>query len=471
MIIGTAGHIDHGKTALIRALTGIDTDRLKEEKKRGMSIDLGFAHIDLPDGATAGIVDVPGHENFIRNMLAGIQGVDIVLFVIAADDGIMPQTKEHMDIIDLFQIKKGIIVITKKDLVDKARLEQVMGDVRKLLKGRSIEGAPIVPFSAKNTEGIEEIKSLLSTEASKTSKSSNNSPENFFRMPIDRCFSIKGMGTVVTGTVASGSISEGEFARLFPGGKDLRIRRIETYGKESKKLFAGMRGAINLPGIEPCDISRGDILSSLNFKRETTWIDVSIDPAPFNKKPIKSGERVHFHIGTAKLIATFYPLKSKTLEPGKKGYASLRLQQPIQIVRGERFIIRDYSAQRTLAGGTVLNPFRSKIKRNELTNYFKVWDSGDESTLIDYLLKCKGGSAKLEQISENLNISQARLISKLAHNTSIRLSGDILIREEHLRNIEKKNNRNPRRISQTYTVGGGTKNRDAPQPGCRGYPF
>jgi len=238
--------------------------------------------------------------------------------------------------------------------------------------------------------------------------------------------------------------------RLFPGGKDLKIRRIESYGRESKTLSKGMRGAINLPGIEPGGINRGDILSSLQFKRETTWIDASIEPASFNKKPIKSGERVHLHIGTANMIATFYPLRAKTLQPGTRGYASLKMSHPTQIVRGERFIIRDYSAQRTLAGGIVLNPFRPKVKRSELNDYFKIWDlaldsSGDssgnsnnEAKLLDYMLICSGGIAGLEEISENLNISPARLISKLERNASIRLWGDTLIREEHLRAIEKR---------------------------------
>lgn len=439
MIIGTAGHIDHGKTSLIRALTGIDTDRLKEEKKRGMSIDLGFAHINLPDGETAGIIDVPGHENFIRNMLAGIQGVDMVLLVVAADDGIMPQTKEHMDILELLGIKKAGIIITKKDMVEQSRLEEVKAEIVKTINGRGIQGAPIIPFSAKTGEGLEEIKELLSKAASKYS---DNKAATYFRMPIDRCFSIKGLGTVVTGTVTSGSISEGDSTRLFPGGKDLKVRRIESYGRESKTLFAGMRGALNLPGIDPGGINRGDILSSLQFKRETTWIDARIEPASFNKKPIKAGERVHLHIGTANIIATFYPLRAKSLQPGTKGYASLKLVRPTQIVRGERFIIRDYSAQRTLAGGIVLNPFRPKIKRSDLTDYFKIWDSScdshTEAKLLDYMLICSGGIAGLEEVSENLNISPASLISKLEKNTSIRLSGGTLIGEEHLRDIEKK---------------------------------
>lgn len=439
MIIGTAGHIDHGKTALIRALTGIDTDRLKEEKKRGMSIDLGFAHINLPGGVTAGIIDVPGHENFIRNMLAGIQSVDMALLVVAADDGIMPQTKEHMDILDLLEIKKAIVVITKRDMVEQSRLEEVKAEIVKTINGRGIQGAPIIPFSAKTGEGLEEIKELLGSAASQYS---NDKSAAYFRMPIDRCFSIKGLGTIVTGTVTSGSISEGDSARLFPGGKDLKIRRIESYGRESKTLFAGMRGAINLPGIEPGGINRGDILSSLQFKRESTWIDARIEPASFNTKPIKSGERVHLHIGTANMIATFYPLRAKSLQPGTKGYASLKLICPTQIVRGERFIIRDYSAQRTLAGGIVLNPFRPKIKRSELTDYFKMWDpswdSYNEAKLLDYMLICNGGIAGLEDISENLNISPASLISKLETNASIRLSGDTLIREGHLKAIEEK---------------------------------
>jgi len=437
MIIGTAGHIDHGKTALIGALTGIDTDRLKEEKKRGMSIDLGFAHINLPCGATAGIIDVPGHENFIRNMLAGIQGVDMALLVVAADDGIMPQTREHMDILDLLEIKKAIVVITKIDMVEPSRLEAVKDEIVKAINGRGIEGSPIVPFSAKTGEGLEEIKKLLGIAASQYS---NDKADSYFRMPIDRCFSIKGLGTIVTGTVISGSISEGDSVRLFPGGKDLKVRRIESYGRGTKTLSKGMRGAINLPGIEHGGINRGDIISSLQFKRETIWIDASIEPASFNKKPIKSGERVHLHIGTANMIATFYPLRAKSLQPGTKGYASLKLLHPTQIARGDRFIIRDYSAQRTLAGGVVLNPFRPKIKRNELNDYFKIWDSSlnsyNESKLLDYMLICSGGIAGLEEISENLNISPASLTSKVEKNPSIRLSGDTLIREEHLKAIE-----------------------------------
>ena len=439
MIIGTAGHIDHGKTALIRALTGIETDRLKEEKRRGMSIDLGFAHIDLPGGATAGIIDVPGHENYIRNMLAGIQGADMVLLVVAADDGIMPQTREHMDIIELLGIRKAIIIITKKDMVEQSRLEEVKGEILKVIHGRGIQDAPVIPFSAKTGEGLEEIKELLGTASSQYS---NKKVSAYFRMPIDRCFTIKGLGTVVTGTVTSGSISEGEPARLFPGGKDLKIRRIESYGRESRTLSAGMRGALNLPAIEAGDITRGDILSSLQFKRESTWMDVRVETAIFNKKPIKSGERVHLHIGTANVIATFYPLGGKSLLPGTKGYASLKLIRPAQIVRGERFIIRDYSAQKTLAGGVVLNPFRSKIKKKDLDHYFRIWDAScdsfDERRLLDYMLACSGGTARLEEISENLNILPESLVSKLGETPSIRLTGDRLILEEHLRDIEKK---------------------------------
>lgn len=434
MIIGTAGHIDHGKTSLIRTLTGIETDRLKEEKARGMSIDLGFAYIDLPGGIRAGIVDVPGHENFIRNMLAGIQGIDVVLLVIAADDGIMPQTREHLDIIDLLGIEKGMAVITKTDLVNRERINEVAAKVKELLKGRSIESAPIIPFSAKSGEGKEEIERRLEDEAKKIGHKKRN---GFFRMPVDRAFTIKGIGTVVTGTVLSGTVGEGEKIRLFPSGKALRIRHIESHGKDRKILTAGMRGAINLAGIDKSEIKRGHVLTSPELEKTTIWFDAAYRGASFNEREIKSGERVHLHIGTADLIATFYPFGKKKLAPHDKASITLKLSKPVNIARGERFIVRDYSAQKTLGGGQVLNPFRPHINKSELGAYFNLLESNDPLKLAPFLLDKSGGTMVTGELSQCLDLPEKMLIPLLEENPVFRISGDRVILEKSLKDLEK----------------------------------
>ncbi|MDH3975679.1 MAG: selenocysteine-specific translation elongation factor [Deltaproteobacteria bacterium] len=434
MIIGTAGHIDHGKTSLIRVLTGIDTDRLKEEKKRGMSIDIGFAYLDLPGNLRAGIVDVPGHENFIRNMLAGIQGIDIVLFVVAADDGVMPQTREHLDIIDLLGITKGIAVITKTDLVNNQRTKEVINDVRKLLRGRSIESAPIIPFSAKSGEGKEEINKHLERESQRLESLKEKA---FFRMPVDRSFTIKGIGTVVTGTVISGAAAEGGKVCLFPVGKALRIRHIESHGKDRKTLKAGMRGAINLPGIDKSEIKRGDVLTSPELGKTTQWFDATFTGAPFNNREITSGERVHLHMGTADIIANVYPLGKKKLTPNEKGRITLKLSRPLLVMRGDRFIIRDYSAQKTLGGGQVLNPFRPHLKKRELTGYFDLLESNNPVKIAPFLLNKRGGSMAAGELAEILNLPEKLLIPLLEKNSLFRLSGENLILEKSLEDLEK----------------------------------
>jgi len=256
MIIGTAGHIDHGKTALIRALTGIETDRLKEEKKRGMSIDIGFACLDLSDGTMAGIVDVPGHSNFIRNMLAGAHGMDMVLLVIAADDGIMPQTIEHFEIVALLGIKKGVLVITKSDLVEKDRISELKDKIEVFVKGSCLEGSPVVDVSSVSGRGIALLKQVIEQSIKEISITKKDRP---FRMPVDRSFSVKGFGTVVTGTVVSGTLAKNDLLKLFPGNKELRIRNMESFGKKKERVSAGERVALNLPGIEKEEIKRGDL--------------------------------------------------------------------------------------------------------------------------------------------------------------------------------------------------------------------
>ncbi len=433
MIIGTAGHIDHGKTALVRALTGIETDRLVEEKRRGMSIDIGFAYMDLPGGERAGIVDVPGHEHFVRNMLAGVQGIDLALLVVAANDGVMPQTREHLDIIDLLGIKKGIVALTKTDLVSEPRLEEVKKEVEDLLQGTSLEEAELLPLSSVTGLGIDGLKGAL---AGCSKIVSSRKEKGFFRMPVDRVFSLKGIGTVVTGTVISGSIGTGEPVRLFPGGRELRIRQMEAYGEPSERLEAGLRGAINLAGIERSDIRRGDLLASPALKRETEWIDVSVRPARFSKKSIRPGEKVHLHTGTADVIAACFPSEGKELFPGG-GYASLKLARPLHIMRGDRFVIRDYSAQQTLGGGAVINPFPTRRAKKENRDCFRIWGSGELPAIVEDLLERAGGVESVDRVCENINLDREALLSELSNSTGIRRAGEMLILEQRLKEIEK----------------------------------
>ncbi len=363
IIIGTAGHIDHGKTALIKALTGIDADRLPEEKRRGITVDLGFAEMSIGD-LHCGFVDVPGHERFVKNMLAGASGIGLVMLVIAADEGVMPQTREHFDICRLLGINAGIIVLTKSDLVDSETLELAKLDAAELISGSYFENAPMVSVSSRTGKGIDELKTLIQqVAASHPARKDQFLP----RLPIDRSFSMKGFGTVVTGTLASGEIAEGDELELLPDKIKVRVRGLQTHGRSVTKAFAGQRVAVNLGGVDHSSITRGMTLVPHDTLRPTQVIDTEIEVLPDAARPLRSRQRVRVHIGTKEALSRIQILNAAgEIAPGKKDFAQVRLEAPVLAVPGERFIIRSYSPQTTIAGGRVINAFAEKHRRKDM---------------------------------------------------------------------------------------------------------
>ena len=354
VIVGTAGHIDHGKTALVKALTGIDADRLEEEKRRGITIDIGFAHLELgtPNGETLrlGFVDVPGHERFVRNMLAGIGGIDLVLLVIAADESIKPQTREHFDICRLLSVCRGITVLTKSDLVDPDTLEVVRLEIEDFLRGSFLEGAPIVPVSSLTRAGIDDLKQAIAKIAAESpARDSNAIP----RLPIDRVFSMKGFGTVVTGTLISGTIHKEDELEIFPKAKTARVRGIQTHGQAGDRAFAGQRTALNLAGVATEDLSRGMTLASPGIFRTTRRVDVELSLLP-SAKPLKERARLHFHCYTSEQIARVVLYGRKQIEPGETAFAQLRMPESLLLLPGDRFILRQFSPVITIGGGRIL---------------------------------------------------------------------------------------------------------------------
>jgi len=363
IIIGTAGHIDHGKSALVRALTGIDPDRLPEEKKRGITIDLGFADLELDD-VRLGFVDVPGHERFVKNMLAGAHGIDVLALVIAADEGVMPQTREHFDICRLLDVKQGVVVITKSDLVEHNMLSLVEEEARELVADSFLEKAPIIAVSSKTGQGLEELRSILKDFAR---KSPARSSDSITRLPIDRAFSIKGFGAVVTGTLIAGEISEGSELELLPKEVDVRVRGIQVHGKSVTHAEAGQRTAVNLVGIDVSQLQRGMLLTQQSALRSTQIIDVQIDVLPHASRGIKSRSRIRLHIGAAEVLGRVRILdRTSEAAAGESAFAQLRLELPIVAVNGDRFIIRSYSPAETVAGGIVLDPFAPKHRGKEI---------------------------------------------------------------------------------------------------------
>lgn len=360
IILGTAGHIDHGKTTLIKALTGIDTDRLKEEKERGITIELGFAHMELPGGQLIGIVDVPGHEKFVRNMVAGATGIDMVALIIAADEGVMPQTREHLEICSLLDIEHGLVVLTKKDMVEADWLELVREDVADFLGGTFLEGAPIVEVSAVTGEGLEELKEAIGEIARGVPQRSSGA---FFRLPIDRVFTMKGFGTVITGTTISGSIKTGDEVSIYPKGIASKVRNIQVHNREVSEVKAGLRTAINLQGMEKADIQRGDIVAKKGSLRPTYMIDVFLELLQGASRGLKNRTRVRFHAGTSEIMATVILLDRDELKPGEGCFGQLRLDQQTALLRGDRYVLRSYSPVRTIGGGEVLNALPRKKKR------------------------------------------------------------------------------------------------------------
>lgn len=361
VIIGTAGHIDHGKTALIKALTGTDTDRLKEEKKRGITIDLGFAYLPLEDGSRAGIVDVPGHEKFIKNMLAGVGGIDIVLLVIAADDGVMPQTKEHLDILQLLEIKTGIVVVTKCDLVDEDWLLLVKEDIASEVEGTFLEGAPIVAVSSHTGAGLDELKKEINILAKSVQNKDVYKP---WRLPVDRVFTIDGFGTVVTGTLVEGTLTEGDEAQVYPSGLKSRVRSIQVHSSTVQKAYAGQRVAINLAGVKKEDLTRGDVIAKPDSLKNSYMADVKLSILKDTQRVVKNGSRLHFYHGTRDVLCKVALLDADELKPGEQGFAQLRFVEEVAVKQGDHYVVRFYSPIETVGGGTIINATPPKHRRN-----------------------------------------------------------------------------------------------------------
>ena len=360
IVLGTAGHIDHGKTSLIKTVTGINTDRLKEEKLRGITIELGFASMDLPSGQHIGIVDVPGHEKFVKNMVAGATGIDVVVMVIAADEGVMPQTREHMEICTLLGIQHGFVVLSKIDLVDEDWLELVTDDVTGFVRGTFLEDTPIVPVSSVTGQGIQEFVNTLDNLSAVIP---TRSSDGLFRLPVDRVFTMKGFGTVITGTLISGQVQVGDTIMIYPSCITSKVRGIQVHNQSVNSAEAGLRTAINFQGLEKTAINRGEVVSSPDALKPSYMLDVSFHFLAGNKKPVKNRARIRFHTGTSEVLGLLILLDKDELAPGETALAQIRLDSPVAVVKDDRFVIRSYSPMRTIGGGHILNPIPRKHKR------------------------------------------------------------------------------------------------------------
>lgn len=387
IIIGTAGHIDHGKTTLIKALTGRETDRWEEEKRRGITIDLGFTYFDLPDGNKAGIIDVPGHEKFIKNMLAGVVGMDMVLLVIAADEGIMPQTTEHLNILNLLGVENGIVVITKCDIVDQEWISLVREDITETISSTFLEGAPIVEVSSKTGQGIEKLIQEIINIADKAVKERelNTIP----RLPIDRVFSIQGFGTVITGTLITGILKKGEEVEIYPVNKICRIRNIQVHSSDVEKAYAGQRTAINLSNIKKNEIYRGCVIAPVNSMKNTMMLDVKLNLLKSSKRVVINRSRLHLYTGTSEILTRVVLLDRDELTPGESCYAQLRLEEEIAVRRGDKFIVRFYSPLETIGGGEIIEPLPLKRKRfdENLIEELKIKEKGTGADVIEKIIK------------------------------------------------------------------------------------
>ncbi len=432
IIIGTAGHVDHGKTTLIKALSGIDTDRLDEEKKRGITIELGFAHIPNDSGYNIGVIDVPGHEKFIKNMLAGIGGIDFVLFVVAADEGIMPQTKEHFEILSALGIDDGIIAVTKTDMVDEEWLEMLIEDVTDYFKGSFLEGKPIIPVSAATGDNLDVLMDAIIEKCDRENK--RREEKELFRLPMDRVFTMQGYGTVVTGTLMDGSVSTGDEVLVYPEGTKAKIRGIQTYGKDTDSALAGQRTAINLSGVDKDELKRGDVLAYKGSAVSTMMLDVKLKIFNSADKTVLNNSRVHLYTGASEVLSKVILLDRDALSAGEECYAQLRLEEPIAVRRGDRFIIRFYSPMISIGGGRIIDALPAKHKRNkeEVLAGMKVLDSGS----IEDIVLAKAGERrfiKQDEMAEELGILKSEMNEaadkEIKSGRLIRLSDNTLMSE------------------------------------------
>jgi len=417
VIVGTAGHIDHGKTALVKALTGIDADRLEEEKRRGITIDIGFAHLELPapNGSKIrlGFVDVPGHERFVRNMLAGVGGIDLVLLVIAADEGIKPQTREHFDICHLLAIRRGITVLTKSDAVDAETLEVVRLEVEDFVRGSFLDTtldpaqSPMVAVSSLTGAGLDELKSALAKVASEVTAKDSAA---LARLPIDRVFTMKGFGTVVTGTLVAGTIRKEEELEVFPSGKRVRVRGVQVHGSSADAAVAGQRTALNLAGLSTEDLARGMTLATADTFHSTSRVDVLLSLLP-SAKPFKDGARVHFHAYTTETIAQARLYGTKQMKPGDEAYAQLRFAEPMLLLPSDRFIVRQFSPVVTIGGGVVLDasPATRKERAEDATAFLKIMRDGSPEQVLAARAARRGAiGQRLDDIPGEMNLRREK---------------------------------------------------------------
>jgi selenocysteine-specific elongation factor len=385
VIVGTAGHIDHGKTALVKALTGVDCDRWEEEKRRGITIDIGFAGLDLDADTHLAFIDVPGHERFVKNMLAGAHGIDLLMLVVAADESIMPQTREHFEITKLLGIKAGLTVVTKSDLVDADMRQVVVEELRTFLKKSFLADQPILCVSAKTGDGLDELKKELKRLSAEIPQKSS---KEYFRLPIDRAFSIKGFGTVVTGTLISGQVSKEDEVDLLPQRKRVRVRGVQVHNQSVNMAFAGQRTAINLQGVEVVELARGMVLARCKTFQPTSRLDVELALIESAPAPLKNRDRVHFHYETSEMVCTVHLLDRAALKPGERGFAQLSLTTPTIAQPQDRFVIRRLSPMVTIGGGIILDPLPRKHDRLDplAENFLKAARHGDWPGILQYII-------------------------------------------------------------------------------------
>lgn len=444
IILGTAGHIDHGKTSLVRALTGIETDRLKEEKERGITIELGFAFMDLPSGTHVGIVDVPGHERFVKNMVAGASGLDMVAMIIAADESIMPQTREHLEICCLLGLKHGLIVLTKKDLVEQEWLEMVMEDIKEFTADTFLENAPIIPVSSSTGEGMDLLIKTID-------EISENIPEKtssgLFRIPVDRVFTMKGFGTVITGTLVSGKISVGDSVMIYPRKVSTKIRGIQVHNSPVESARAGMRTAINFQGLDLDEVNRGDVIALPETLKPSYLVDASFTYLKSNSRPLKNRSKIRFHTGTAELHGNLILLDTEQVEPGETAIVQIRLDTPLTCVKDDRFVIRSETPVRTVGGGVILNPIPKKHKRlkDDISEGLTSITVGDIEAGINFQIEQTGYSGiSFDDLKLMTNLSEKKLdaiMSKvLSDRNAIQVDKEnrIYIHEKTLNSFNEK---------------------------------
>ena len=446
IIIGTAGHIDHGKTTLVKALTGRNTDRWEEEQKRGITIDLGFTWFDLPGGDRAGIIDVPGHEKFINNMVAGVVGMDLVMLVIAADEGVMPQTREHMDILQLLGIEKSIIVLNKCDLVDEEWLELVEEEVKEELNGTFLENAPVVRVSAATGQGLPELIETIEhmTRDEVVQKDITTIP----RLPIDRAFSLSGFGTIITGTLLTGTISKEDTLEMYPIGKTSKIRSIQVHGEDKDKCYAGQRVAINLSNIKKREIGRGCVLAPPDSMKNTDILDVRLNVLESSMRVLTNHTRLHFFTGTSEILCRAVLLDKEEIGPGESGFVQLRLEEEIALRRGDKFVVRFYSPMETIGGGVVLEPNPSIHKRfqENVICELEQKESGSSADVIELHVKEHGDTmitqtelAKLTALSMDEVISDVKELEEQGLVKTFAMKKDTFVwhrdSERHAREI------------------------------------